>query len=71
MTYVTCPVCALNVPVVRSDGAATIEDCPRCLARTSGAVSVKLERRHSPDERSTRRRVASLLRELRLTGVSR
>ncbi len=42
MTDLTCPLCGLRVPLVARDAAVEFDDCPRCLARTAGAVSVNL-----------------------------
>lgn len=41
MADLTCPLCSLPVPPATRT-AAEPDVCPRCLARTSGAVSVKL-----------------------------
>jgi hypothetical protein len=71
MSYLHCPVCGLNVPHT-SETKTDTEDCPRCLARSSGTMSVELARgraRKSTPSRS--RRVGKLLRELRPGAVKK
>jgi hypothetical protein len=70
MSYLHCPVCGLNVP--RGRGMKTTgEDCPRCLARSSGTESVKLESGRAHEGKPSRSRVAALLRGLRPSAVKR
>jgi uncharacterized Zn finger protein (UPF0148 family) len=64
MSYLHCPVCGLNVPRTRETKTGT-EDCPRCLARSSGTTSVKLASGRARKSTPSRRRVTKLLRELR------
>ena len=53
MPDLSCPRCGLTVAVTRPEDA--IEHCPRCLARTQGALSIALtslgyaDRGRSPD----------------------
>jgi hypothetical protein len=72
MTDLTCPVCELRVPPAAQDGAGGLEECPRCLARTGGAVSVKLVRKRSASERARPRAAAvPVLRHLIPTAPRR
>jgi hypothetical protein len=70
MSYLHCPVCGLSVPRGPEMEIGS-EDCPRCLARSSGTVSVKLAPGHAREDKPSRRRVAALLRELRPSGAKR
>ena len=70
MSYLHCPVCGLNVPR-GPEMESNSEDCPRCLARSSGTVSVKLAPGRVRQGKPNRSRVAALLRELRPSGVKR
>lgn len=70
MSYLHCPVCGLNVPRGRGMKSAG-EDCPRCLARSSGTESVKLAPGRAREGKASRNRVASLLRGLRPSTVKR
>ncbi len=70
MSYLHCPVCGLNVPRTAEMDAGA-EDCPRCLAQSSGAVSVKLAPGRTRESKPSRWRVARFLRELRPSGASR
>ena len=70
MRYLHCPMCGLNVPLVAAEKQSTVEDCPRCLARSSGAVSVSLIPGRAGESTTIKQRVATLLRELP-PGVSR
>jgi hypothetical protein len=70
MSYLHCPVCGLNVPrTVEMDSSA--EDCPRCLAQSSGTTSVKLVPGRTRESKPSRGRVIRLLRELRPSGVQK
>jgi hypothetical protein len=40
VAIMSCPECGLTLSVAR--GRGDVEHCPRCLARTRGAVSVAL-----------------------------
>jgi hypothetical protein len=70
MSYLHCPVCGLNVPRSRGMKSAG-EDCPRCLARSSGTESVKLASGRAHERKASRNRVTALLRELRPSTVKR
>jgi hypothetical protein len=58
MTGLTCPVCELRVPPKARDDAGELHECPRCLARTGGAVSVRLVQAPSASERARSRTAA-------------
>jgi hypothetical protein len=45
MPDLTCPRCGLSVAATRPEDA--IEHCPRCFARTRGAMSITLSPRIS------------------------
>jgi hypothetical protein len=47
MPELSCPRCGLSVAVTRPEDA--IEHCPRCLARTRGALSITLSPLGSED----------------------
>jgi hypothetical protein len=64
MRYLHCPMCGLDVPMVAAAPQPTVEDCPRCLARSSGAVSVSLAAGRARRSTTIKRRAATLLREL-------
>jgi hypothetical protein len=68
MPVLSCPRCALTVPVDRA--ARGEQECPRCLARTSGALSVPLAP-GLPDARAQGRSIiARLMRDRgRLAGA--
>jgi hypothetical protein len=70
MSYLHCPVCGLNVPRT-AEMEAGAEDCPRCLAQSSGTVSVKLAPGRTRESEPSRPRVAQFLRELRPSGVGK
>jgi Zn-finger nucleic acid-binding protein len=63
----TCPRCGLEVRTRRR----SVEDecCPRCIAQSAGALSIRLERRAGGGESSERaaalQRVARLARGVR------
>ena len=70
MSYLHCPVCGLNVPrTAESESGA--EDCPRCLAQSSGTTSVRLVPGRIRESKPSRGRVTRLLRELRPSGVQK
>jgi hypothetical protein len=46
------------------------EDCPRCLAQSSGTVSVKLAPERARESKPSRGPVTRFLRELRPSGAS-
>jgi hypothetical protein len=71
MIDLNCPMCGLRVPAAVTQVAPEMEDCPRCLARTGGALSVKLEPRSTSETASLQRRVGDLLRQLRPAAVKR
>jgi hypothetical protein len=68
MSQMHCPVCRLNVPRT-AEMKTGAEECPRCLAQSSGTTSVKLAPGRARDSRPSRRRITRLLRELRPSGV--
>jgi hypothetical protein len=70
MTDRTCPLCALHVPPLAGNVAPELEDCPRCLARTAGAVSVKLINDPPDHDAQSTSGVTSILHQL-LPGGSR
>jgi len=65
MSYLHCPVCGLNVPRT-PEIEASAKNCPRCLARSGGTMSVRLAAGRARASASSRARVTQLLRELRL-----
>jgi len=65
MIDLNCPMCGLRVPAAAAQAAPEMQDCPRCLARTGDALSVKLEPRVASETASLQRRVGDLLRQLR------
>jgi Zn-finger nucleic acid-binding protein len=71
MTDLNCPMCGLRVPGAAAQAAPEMDYCPRCLARTGGALSVKLEPRAAGASASLQRRVGNLLRQLRPAAVKR
>jgi hypothetical protein len=71
MTDLNCPMCGLRVPAAATQSAPEMNDCPRCLARTGGALSVKLEPRAESETASLQRRVGGLLRQMRPAAVKR
>jgi hypothetical protein len=70
MTDLTCPACGLRVPLATRNATAGFDDCPRCLARTGGAVSVRLAAEPAGDDAQGPRAVTSALRRL-LPGAVR
>ncbi len=71
MTDLNCPMCGLRVPAAAAEAAPKMNDCPRCLARTGGALAVKLEPRTTGASAALQHRVGNLLRQLRPTAVKR
>lgn len=71
MTELNCPLRGLIVPAAAAQAAAEMSDCRRCLARTGGPLSVKLEPVSACASAPLQRRVARLLRELRPAAVKR
>ena len=71
MTELNCPLCGLKVASATSQAAPEMTDCPRCLARSGGALSVELELRSAAASGPLQRRVATLLRQLRPATVRR
>lgn len=69
MSYMHCPVCGLNVPRT-AEMETDAEDCPRCLAQSSGTVSVKLAPERARESKPSRGPVTRFLRELRPSGAS-
>jgi hypothetical protein len=62
MSSATCPECGLNVSFKRGERVNS-EPCPRCLARSSGARSIRLGRRVAPRRVPPERRVVEMLRK--------
>ena len=56
MNYLHCPVCGLNVPRTCETKTGD-EDCPRCLARSSGTMSAKLARGRASEDTPSRGRI--------------
>jgi hypothetical protein len=72
MSYLYCPMCGLSVPRAPSSEHAQLEECPRCLAHSGGAVSVKLApRRADAHDRRARRSGSGLLAHLQPTAAKR
>ena len=65
MNYLHCPVCDLNVPRTCETPQTDAEDCPRCLARSSGTMAVKLAPGRARESTPSRGRTTALPRELR------
>jgi hypothetical protein len=70
MSYMHCPVCGLNVTRT-AEMEPGVEDCPRCLAQSSGTTSVKLAPGRVRESKPSRRRVTRFLRELRPSGANK
>jgi hypothetical protein len=68
MSYLHCPVCGLNIQRT-AEMETGAEECPRCLAQSSGTTSVKLAPGRTRDSKPSRRRVTRFLRELRPSGA--
>jgi hypothetical protein len=68
MSYLHCPVCGLSIRRA-AEMESGAEECPRCLAQSSGTTSVTLAPGRARDSKPSRRRVTRLLRELRPGGV--
>jgi Zn-finger nucleic acid-binding protein len=49
MSTLICPHCRLEVTTV--PGGIEVEHCPRCLARSGGALSVYLSAKREPTRR--------------------
>jgi hypothetical protein len=71
MTDLSCRLCGFRVPASASQAGPEMCDCPRCLARSGGALKVKLDPAAASSSAPLQRRVASLLRQLRPTAVKR
>lgn len=63
MTKMNCPACGLAVSFRRSEQTGSAEPCPRCLARSSGALSIRLKPGAPPKRVSPERRVIDVLRK--------
>ena len=70
MSDLHCPVCGLNVPRI-AEIEAGAEECPRCLALSSGTMSVELAQGRARKGMASRGRVTQLLRELRPGSTKR
>jgi Zn-finger nucleic acid-binding protein len=68
MSYMHCPVCGLNLSRT-AEMERGAEDCPRCLAQSSGTTSVKLLPGRTRESKPSRGRVTRFLRELRPIGA--
>jgi tRNA(Ile2) C34 agmatinyltransferase TiaS len=64
MSTLRCPRCGLGQ--AKSAGEA-VEHCPRCLARTAGALSIRLEprKRQPPPTLQPREAILRLARRVR------
>lgn len=62
MAHMNCPSCGLDVALSRGETARAEEVCPRCLARSSGAVSVHLRPGPPPRRPPLEQRVIEALR---------
>jgi hypothetical protein len=62
VTRMNCPSCDLTVSFGRGEGTAG-ELCPRCLARSSGTMSVRLNPGAVPKPLGTEGRIRELLRK--------
>jgi hypothetical protein len=67
MTRMSCPSCDLTVSFKRGESTSG-EVCPRCLARSSGTMSVRLHPGIAPKPLGTEARVREFLRK---RGLSR
>jgi hypothetical protein len=63
MAQMNCPSCGLSVSFKRGE-SVTGELCPRCLARSSGTISVRLRPGAVPKPLGVEARVRELLRKL-------
>ncbi len=62
MMKMSCPECGLIVMLGHNERSSG-EQCPRCLARSSGTLSVRLRRGAPPRRVSRERRVIEFLRK--------
>jgi uncharacterized paraquat-inducible protein A len=62
MTTMSCPSCGLTVTYKRGEDAEA-EHCPRCLARSSGAMSIRLRPGAAPKPLGIQARVRELLKQ--------
>jgi hypothetical protein len=61
MTRMSCPSCGLTVTFEQGESTET-ESCPRCLARSSGVLSVRLHPALPPKPLDVEGRVREFLR---------
>jgi hypothetical protein len=69
MTRMNCPTCGLTVSLGRQETPRG-ETCPRCLARSSGAVSVRLRSGLAPKPKGTEARIREFLRRRSSSGAT-
>jgi hypothetical protein len=67
MTQMSCPSCGLTL-TFRQQENERAEPCPRCLARSSGAMSIRLRPGVPPKPLGAEKRVREFLRK---QGLSR
>jgi hypothetical protein len=63
MPYLNCPRCDLTLLAKAGDGG--VEECPRCLARTRGVLSIPMGPGSSTERAPTPSKVARLIQRLR------
>ena len=62
MTKMSCPACGLAVSFRNDEPLDSSEHCPRCLAKSRGALSIRLKPGAPPAHASPERRVIDFLR---------
>jgi hypothetical protein len=62
MSRMNCPSCGLNVSFSAGERTNENEACPRCLARSSGTISVPLRPGAAPRPAPSADRVRAALR---------
>jgi len=62
MPYLNCPRCDLTLLAKAGDGG--VEECPRCLARTRGVLSISVGRGSSSAQAPRPSKIAGLLHRL-------
>jgi hypothetical protein len=69
MTQTNCPPCGLTVSLRRGESGGGAS-CPRCLARSSGAMSVRLKRGAAPRGLGSEARIRQFLRKRGLSRIA-